>query len=36
VCGRLAVEVELAGQFYVHQFMVMDIAEDMILGLDFI
>ena len=33
VRGRLVLEVELAGQYYVHQFMVMDIEEDIILGL---
>ena len=36
VRGRLVLEVELAGQYYVHQFMVMDIEEDIILGLDFV
>ena len=36
VRGRLVLEVEFAGQFYVHQFIVMDIQEDIILGLDFV
>jgi hypothetical protein len=36
VRGRLVLEVELAGQYYVHQFMVMDIEEDIILGIDFV
>jgi hypothetical protein len=36
VPGRLVLELELAGQFYVHQFIVADIAENMILGLDFL
>ncbi len=36
VRGRLVLEVELAGQYYVHQFIVADIAENMILGLDFL
>ena len=36
VRGRLILELELAGQFYVHQFIVADVAENMILGLDFL
>ena len=36
VRGRLVLEVELAGQYYVHQFIVADIEENMILGLDFL
>lgn len=36
VRGRIVLELELAGQFYVHQFLVMDINEDLILGMDFI
>ena len=36
VRGRTVLEVELGGHFYVHQFIVLDVAEDMILGLDFI
>lgn len=29
-------EVELGGHFYVHQFVVMDVSEGIILGMDFI
>ena len=36
VRGSLVVEIELNGQYYAHKFIVMDIAEDLILGLDFI
>ena len=34
--ARLVLELELPGQFYVHQFIVADVAENMILGLDFL
>ena len=34
--GCLVLEVELAGEFYLHQFLVVDAAEDLILGLDFL
>ena len=36
VRGQVALEVKLGGQFYVHQFVVMDISEDIILGMDFL
>ena len=36
VRGRTVLEVKLGGHFYVHQFIVLDVAEDMILGQDFI
>ena len=34
--GRVVLEVELGERFYTHQFIVMDIMEEMILGMDFI
>jgi hypothetical protein len=36
VRGSLVVELELNSKYYVHQFIVMDVQEDLILGLDFI
>ena len=36
VRGRVVLEVELGGRYYVHQFTVMDVEESMILGMDFI
>ena len=34
--GKLLVQIELAGQYYLHQVIVMDIMEDMIMGMDFL
>ena len=34
--GAVVCELELDGKFYVHRFLVMDVAEDTIRGLDFI
>ena len=34
--GKLLVQIELAGQYYRHQVIVMDIMEDMVLGMDFL
>ncbi|MDY6929837.1 MAG: RNase H-like domain-containing protein [Pseudomonadota bacterium] len=36
VLGALVVEVELGSNYYAHRFLVMEMAEDVILGLDFI
>ena len=36
VRGRVVLEVELGGQYYLHQFIVMDVEEDIILGIDFL
>ena len=36
VRGCVVLEVELGGRYYTHQFTVMDVSEDIILGLDFI
>ena len=36
VRGQVALEIELEGQFYVHQFIVIDVKEDIILGMDFL
>ena len=36
VRGEIVLEVAIGQQYYVHQFLVMDIQEDVILGLDFV
>ena len=36
VRGSLVVEIQLGSKYYAHQFVVIDVAEDLILGLDFI
>ncbi len=36
VRGQAVLEIELANRFYVHQFIVTDVTEDLILGMDFI
>ena len=36
VRGEIVLEVAIGQQYYIHQFLVMDIQEDVILGLDFV
>ena len=36
ILGKVIAEIELAGQFYLHQFLVMEIMEEAILGIDFL
>ena len=36
ILGKVVAEIELAGQFYMHQFLVMETMEEAILGIDFL